>query len=112
MKLGVNIMQVAKKIFCGSKWMTCLGKQDIKERALPKSPSKPKSTTIKKKTNDMGNNYNTVTLEMHNNLKNTINKMDDETIQFAKQYEEEQASIATEISKIWKLLLLQLQVKM
>ena len=29
-----------------------------------------------------------VTLEMHNNLKNTINKMDDEITQFAKRYEQ------------------------
>ena len=98
-------------ILCGWKWMTCLGKQDIKERAPAKSPGKPKITTTKKKTNNMGNNYNTVTLEIHNNLKNTINKMEDETTQFAKQYKEEQASTATEISKMWKLLLLQLQVK-
>ena len=33
-----------------------------------------------------------VTQEMHNNLKNTINKMDDEITQFAKRYEEEQAN--------------------
>ena len=51
--------------------------EDIKERALPKSPSKPKSTTTKIKTKDM-DNYNMVTLEIHNNLKNTINKMNDE----------------------------------
>ena len=47
-----------------------------------------------------GNNTNMVTLEMYNNLKNTINKMDDEITQFANQYEEEQTSIATETSKI------------
>ena len=49
--------------------------EDIKERALPKSQSKQKSTIIKKKTTDKCNNTNMVTLEMHNNL-NTINKMD------------------------------------
>ena len=32
------------------------------------------------------------TQEMHNNLKNTINKMDDEITQLAKRYEEEQAN--------------------
>ena len=79
--------------------------EDIKERALPKSPSKPKSTTTKKKTKDMGNNNNMVTLKMRNNLKNTINKMDDEITQYAKWYEEEQASIATEISKIVEALI-------
>ena len=61
--------------------------EDIKETALPKSPSKPK-------TKDMDNNNNMVTLEMHSNLKNTIREMDDEITQFAKRYEEEQVSIA------------------
>ena len=32
----------------------------------------------------MGNNNNMVTLKMRNNLKNTINKMDDEITQYAK----------------------------
>ena len=62
---------------------------DIKERVLPKSPSKQKSITTKKKTIDKCNNTNMVTLEMHNNIKNTINKMDDEIAQFAKRYEQE-----------------------
>ena len=79
--------------------------EDIKERALPKSSSKPKSPTTKKKTKDKGNNDNMVTVEMHNNLKNTIKKMDDEITQFAKRYEEEQASIATEISRIVEALI-------
>ena len=78
--------------------------EDIKERALPKSPSKPKSATTKKKTIEKGNNTNMVTLQMHSNLKNTINKMDDEIRQFAKQYEKEQASIATEISNVVETL--------
>ena len=46
-----------------------------------------------------------VSLEMHNSLKNTINKMDDEITQFAKRYEQEQAKITTEISKIDEILI-------
>ena len=48
----------------------------------------------------MDNKNNMVSLEMQNNLKNTINKMDDEITQFTREYEEEQASIATEINEI------------
>lgn len=73
--------------------------EDIKQRALPRSPSKQKSTTTKQKAIDKGNNTNMVLPEMHSNLKNTINKMDDKITQFAKRYEEEQASIVTEINK-------------
>ena len=64
--------------------------KDMKERALPKSPRKKKSTTARKKTIDKCNNTNMVTLEMHKNLKNTINKIVDEIAQFAKGYEEEE----------------------
>lgn len=63
--------------------------EDIKERALTKSPNKQKSTATKRKTIDKGNITNMVTLEMHNNLENTINKMDDKITQFAKRYEEQ-----------------------
>ena len=79
--------------------------EDIKERALPKSQSKQKSSTTKKKMTNKCNNANMVTLDMHNNLKNTINKMEDEITQFAERYEEEQANIATEISKIVEALI-------
>ena len=63
--------------------------ESIKERALTTSPNKQKSTATKRKTIDKGNITNMVTLEMHNNLENTINKMDDKITQFAKQYEEQ-----------------------
>ena len=79
--------------------------EDIKERALPKSQSKQKSSTTRKKMTNKCNNANMVTLDMHNNLKNTINKMEDEITQFAERYEEEQANIATEISKIVEALI-------
>ena len=31
----------------------------------------------------------TVTIEMHNNIVNTLNKMENETVEFAKKYHEE-----------------------
>ena len=80
-------------------------RKDIKERAMPKSPSKQKSTVTKKETIDKCNNTNMVTPEMHKNLKYTINKMDDEITQFAKRYEGEQANISIEISKIVEALI-------
>ena len=85
--------------------MTCLQKQDIKERVLPKSSNKQKSSTTKKKAIDKCNNTNMVTLEMHSKLKSTINKIDDEVTQFPKRYEQEQAKFTTEISKIVETLI-------
>ena len=46
-----------------------------------------------------------VTLETHKNLKNTINEMDNEIAQFAKQYDQEQAQITAEINKIVETLI-------
>ena len=52
-----------------------------------------------------------VTLEMHKNLKNTINEMDNEIAQFAKQYDQEQAQITAEISKIVKSLIIPIAIE-
>ena len=73
--------------------------EDIKERALPRSQSKQKSTTTKKKTTDKCNNSNMVTLEMHNNLINTINKMDDEMTQFAKRMKKKKQILLLKLVK-------------
>ena len=52
-----------------------------------------------------------VTLEMHKNLKNTINEMDNEIAQFAKQYDQEQAQITAEISKIVKSFIIPIAIE-
>ena len=46
-----------------------------------------------------------VTLETHKILKNAVNEMENEIAQFAKQYDQEQAQITAEISKIVKTLI-------
>ena len=54
-------------------------------------PRKPKNDTTQK-----------VTIEMYNNLKCAINKIDDEMAHFAKMYQKEQKEITTEITDLIK----------
>ena len=53
-----------------------------------KSPTKQKRNTKRKEKEKP-----TATIEMHQNLKNTINKIDNETVDFPKKYEQEQELI-------------------
>ena len=53
-----------------------------------KSPTKKTSNTKRKEKEKPA-----ATIELHGNLKNTINKIDSEMIDFAKKYEQEQELI-------------------
>ena len=60
-----------------------------------KSPTKQKSNTKRKEKEKLA-----ATIEIHENLKNTINKIDNEMIDFAKKYEQEQELINIKITDI------------
>ena len=60
-----------------------------------KSPTKQKSNTKRKEKEKLA-----ATIETHENLKNTINKIDNEMIDFAKKYEQEQELINIKITDI------------
>ena len=60
-----------------------------------KSPTKQKINTKRKEKEKPA-----ATTEMHENLKNTINKIDNEMIDFAKKYEQEQELINVKITDI------------
>ena len=71
-----------------------------------KSPTKEKSNTKRKEKEKP-----TATIEMHENLKNTINKIDNEMIDFAKKYEQEQELINVKITDIIEKLIAPLKLE-
>ena len=71
-----------------------------------KSPTKQKSNTKRKEKEKPA-----ATIEMHENLKNTINKIDNEMIDFAKKYEQEQELINIKITDIIENLITPLKLE-
>ena len=71
-----------------------------------KSPTKQKSNTKRKEKEKPA-----ATIEMHENLKNTINKIDNEMIDFAKKYEQEQELINIKITDIIENLIAPLKLE-
>ena len=71
-----------------------------------KSPTKQKSNTKRKEKEKPA-----PTIEMHENLKNTINKIDNEMIDFAKKYEQEQELINVKITDIIENLITPLKLE-
>ena len=83
-------------------------KKTITRKRIPtvKTPTKQSQQNITKKK---ANNVEDVTLQMHNNLKNTINKIDDEIHNFAIRYQQEQEQITGELTNIINQLITPLQ---
>ena len=71
-----------------------------------KSPTKQKSNAKRKEKEKL-----TATTEMHENLKNTINKIDNEMIDFAMKYEQEQELINVKITDIIENLITSLKLE-
>ena len=71
-----------------------------------KSPTKQKSNTKRKEKEKPA-----ATIEMHENFKNTINKIDNEMIDFAKKYEQEQELINIKITDIIENLIAPLKLE-
>ena len=71
-----------------------------------KSPTKQKSNTKRKEKEKPA-----ATIEIHENLKNTINKIDNEMIDFAKKYEQEQELINIKITDIIENLIAPLKLE-
>ena len=71
-----------------------------------KSPTKQKSNTKRKEKEKPA-----ATIEMHENFKNTINKIDNEMIDFAKKYEQEQELINIQITDIIENLITLLKLE-
>ena len=61
----------------------------VKKQKTPNKNNQVNTTTNKRKTN----NIQQVTLQMHNNLNNTVNQIDDEIQNFATRYQHEQQQI-------------------
>ena len=71
-----------------------------------KSPTKQKSNTKRKEKEKLP-----ATIEIHVNLKNTINKIDKEMIDFTKKYEQEQELINVKITGIIENLITPLKLE-
>ena len=71
-----------------------------------KSPTKQKSNTKRKEKEKPA-----ATIEMHENLKNIINQIDNEMIDFAKKYEQEQELINIKITDIIENLIAPLKLE-